>query len=335
MTDWFSSFSTPSTPGPLTVSVRTLSKAIEETLMSYTRHDLAVVLADELELSWTGVDIEPADLALTKRDVIRDYTARWEVPQLVGLARRIVAELDFPTDHLNPLLTEYDKGGGVRSPVKNLIFAANGPKPELVLKDAVSNDIQITRNAEHCLIYERDVPADGLTYLHLIDWWRDQQHLGATTPDTDVGRHLHIRLKQSLGDNPAEQLVLETYAKRYRNSFNIPALIPQVYLHYDPYTTNARLERGEVGKVLKRQRMDFLLLFSSRHRVVIEVDGRQHYADDSGRARTDLYAQMVAEDRRLRLTGYDVYRFGGAELIRPDATDMLTDFFDRLTSLMS
>ncbi|WP_218220340.1 hypothetical protein [Nesterenkonia sp. Act20] len=66
------------------------------------------------------------------------------------------------------------------------------------------------------------------------------------------------------------------------------------------------------GSPLLRQRMDFLLLFSSRHRVVIEVDGKQHYASGD-KASPALYSEMVAEDRRLRLAGYEVYRFGGAE----------------------
>lgn len=31
------------------------------------------------------------------------------------------------------------------SKIKNIIFAANGPKPEIVLKDATTNDIQIVK----------------------------------------------------------------------------------------------------------------------------------------------------------------------------------------------
>jgi hypothetical protein len=41
---------------------------------------------------------------------------------------------------------------------------------------------------------------------------------------------------------------------------------------------------------------------------------------------------MVAEDRRLRLAGYEVYRFGGAEL-SPDDLDAparVERFFDEL-----
>ena len=39
---------------------------------------------------------------------------------------------------------------------------------------------------------------------------------------------------------------------------------------------------------------------------------------------------MVSEDRRLRLRGYEVYRFGGYELSRPGAADMFREFFDEL-----
>jgi very-short-patch-repair endonuclease len=60
--------------------------------------------------------------------------------------------------------------------------------------------------------------------------------------------------------------------------------------------------------------MDFLLLLPLGVRVVIEVDGKHHYADGGGRANPSLYAAMVAADRDLRLAGYEVYRFGAAEL---------------------
>lgn len=60
--------------------------------------------------------------------------------------------------------------------------------------------------------------------------------------------------------------------------------------------------------------MDFLLLLPSRVRVVIECDGQQHYADDTGKASPRRYAEMMATDRDLRLKGYEIYRFGGAEL---------------------
>jgi len=75
--------------------------------------------------------------------------------------------------------------------------------------------------------------------------------------------------------------------------------------------------------------MDFLLLVPGGGRVVIEVDGKQHYAEGDA-ASPRLYSQMVAEDRRLRLRGYEVYRFGGFELSQPSAPTMLRTFFTDL-----
>jgi len=77
--------------------------------------------------------------------------------------------------------------------------------------------------------------------------------------------------------------------------------------------------------------MDFLLLLPHRARVVIECDGKQHYADADGRADPRQYADMMRTDRDLRLKGYEVYRFGGAELAGDSgAQHLLNAFFDRL-----
>jgi very-short-patch-repair endonuclease len=85
-----------------------------------------------------------------------------------------------------------------------------------------------------------------------------------------------------------------------------------------------------------RERMDFLLLLPRGVRIVLEVDGQQHYAEGTNRgapASPRLYSEMVAEDRRLRLRGYEVYRFGGYELGAASSDDMLREFFDELLAL--
>ncbi len=75
--------------------------------------------------------------------------------------------------------------------------------------------------------------------------------------------------------------------------------------------------------------MDFLLLFSSFERIVIEVDGQQHYSDE-GKPSPQKYAEMVSADRQLRLNGYEVYRFGGAELPDDIGESVVADFFTSL-----
>ncbi|MBC3842055.1 hypothetical protein GXW82_23300 [Streptacidiphilus sp. 4-A2] len=218
---------------------------------------------------------------------------------------------------------------GVAGQPKNLIFAADGPKHRMVLSDAINNDVQVVANADFCLVYDRPLDAGGLTWRQLTEWWADREGLSGWTDDK-VSQSLYARLGQSLND--AEMVILRRYSQRYVDvGADIPALIPQVYLHYDPYT---RRELGPRSSALPRQRMDFLLLFPNRIRVVIELDGKQHYADEKTHiADSRRYAGMVAEDRQLRLRGYEVYRFGGAELEDRDAAAaLLDDFFVRLAN---
>lgn len=80
---------------------------------------------------------------------------------------------------------------------------------------------------------------------------------------------------------------------------------------------------------LPRQRMDFLMLLPQRQRVVIEVDGKQHFSKD-GQPSLDVYADMVSADRELRLAGYEIFRFGANETTRRDHVARLTAFFERL-----
>ncbi|EYR61863.1 hypothetical protein N866_15010 [Actinotalea ferrariae CF5-4] len=332
---WGASEPTPS-QARLVVSTRTLSAAIEEALIgTFTRAALEVVLAEELRLTWNDSEHAPSS-AESKRDVIRGYTAGWSVPELVALASRLAAEVAVAPHFLGPLrelISEYERGGGVVGPTKNLIFAANGPKPEIVLRDAVNNDIEIVANADYCLVYAEPVPPEGLSFARLIQWWREREAVPRDVSDREVGLRLHNRFLESL-DSPPERVLFEVYAGRYKASFDIPALIPQVYLHYDPY--DQRMRRALKGPApLARQRMDFLLLFTDRRRVVIEVDGKQHYADGTT-ASPSRYAAMVSEDRRLRLAGYEVYRFGGNELNgTPASKAMVEDFFEQLTERMA
>ena len=75
--------------------------------------------------------------------------------------------------------------------------------------------------------------------------------------------------------------------------------------------------------------MDFLILFSHAERVVIEIDGKQHYADNNGNASPQKYAEMVEADRQLKLAGYDVYRFGGYELNNQQQGAVIVEQFFR------
>lgn len=246
----------------------------------------------------------------------------WKLPELLQLGHDVAAVYDNHRD-LNHLLG-LGSPGRVRGEMKNLIFAADGPKPRIVISDAINNDLQIVENAEHCLVYDRPLAETGLTWRQLTAWWARSDSLDGEDERT-AGRGLYARLLKCMDPKGAERFVFERYCARYRtHGFDIPALIPQVYLHYDPYSRRA-------GGTLTRQRMDFLLLLDYRRRVVLEVDGIQHYADSEGRASPARYAEMVAADRELRLAGYEVYRLGGHEIAnRRQAADVLDKLFENL-----
>ena len=145
--------------------------------------------------------------------------------------------------------------------------------------------VEVTKNAEHCLFYDRPLTDAGLAWADLVE-------------------------SDSRPDDGAK----------------LPALLPQVYLHYDPKTGR---EREGQPSMLMRERMSFLLLLPRGVRIVLKVDGKQHHAEGDT-ASPNPYSEMVLEDRRLKLRGYEVYRFGGHELTMPGAADMLRKFFGEL-----
>jgi len=225
---------------------------------------------------------------------------------------------------------------GVAGSAKNLIFASIGEKPELIFRDAINNDVEIRKHADKCLIYDRPL-LSGLKWVTMAAWWQQREGL----PDLAAARKaLGERLMRSveLTTSPGEYSIFRTYYEAFAQKLgdDLPALIPQVYLHYDPLTAR---QRGD-EKVLERQRMDFLLLLDGNIRVVIEVDGKQHYAEGE-KASPRLYAALVAEDRRLRLAGYELYRFGASEFedamldddrytVGPLTRRLVTEFFEKL-----
>ncbi|WP_456849331.1 AbiJ-related protein [Bradyrhizobium sp. USDA 4504] len=211
---------------------------------------------------------------------------------------------------------------GVSGRPKNLIFASRGPKPEIGFADAINNDIVILSGEESCLIYDRQIGSNGLLWSDLVAWWSE------LVPEGNAAG-LGSRLQQSLSSD-GEKNFFGTYFKRYRSSLgdNLPALLPQVYLHYDPAVVKTLRHRLP----LQRQRMDFLLLLPGRQRVVIEVDGKHHFSEDN-RPSLRVYSDMVSADRELRLAGYEIYRFAANEVVGDGAEARIADFFDKLFRL--
>ncbi len=183
--------------------------------------------------------------------------------------------------------------------MRNLIFAPLGKKPDIVIDDAIENDLKIVGDTDNCLFYNFEPNIDGLSWNMLIKWWKPK------AANENVQKDLFERLLNSL-DSQIEKTFFIQYYKIYEKNDDFPALIPQVYLHYDPHAKNWR---GN-SIVYTHQRMDFLMLLPNGVRIVIEIDGQQHYSEGD-KASPKLYAQMAVDTRELQLKGYEVYRFGG------------------------
>lgn len=293
--------------------VAAVAEAIAEHVKSY---DVAA-LCDSLDMP-AHPDAE-ADPFRSKRVYVSSRLQAVEVDRVVVIARRFLE--DFDDAELATLVGRY-RAPGPGGAVKNLIFGSTR-KPDLVLTDALSNDLALV-NVDEALLYDGGIPDEGLAWGALVKFVLPSE---AGADLLAAGRTLHKRLHECLSSD-AERNLLHIYASRYGTlGFDQPALVPQVWLHYDPKSASQR----EGGSPLARQRMDFLLLLPGRRRVVLEVDGKHHYADDDGRASPGRYAEMVRADRDLRLAGYEVFRFGGAELVDRDAAARtLGAFFQRL-----
>lgn len=207
--------------------------------------------------------------------------------------------------------------------LKNLIFAPLGQKPDIVIDNSISNELKLVGNTDNCLLYNFESNADGLLWNTLIKWWESIDE----EKKIDSEMKLYHRLKESL-DSDIEKVFFRTYYSYYRHPVkkDVPALVPQVFLHYDPRSKYQR--NGQV--VYSHQRMDFLMLLPDGVQLVFELDGQQHYSEN-GKAVPRLYAEMVKDDRDLRLKGYEVYRFGGFEFLNEkNSKQMIRTFFDSL-----
>ena len=205
---------------------------------------------------------------------------------------------------------------------KNLIFASPS-KPDIRITDAIDNDIEIVTGAGEVLVYDRPTH-EGVLWGDLQAWWKDTQRL---TDDEEAKSTLYDRLLGSMPENsPPQRNLFKAYHHIHAGAVpRLPALLPEVWLHWDPKTIRERGSEAMLGF-----RMDFLLLLPHGHRVVLEVDGATHYSTGD-RPDPAAYAKGARADRELKLARYEVFRFGATELQHPrNAEPMLRRFFTDL-----
>lgn len=259
---------------------------------------------------------------LVSADVIPDEPAQRRIVNTVNPHLRSVgAELrETGIDEGYPIFSVVSTQSARTGQPLNVIFASK-TKPDIRFLDAINNKIEVLESIDDVLAYDRRIGGDGIRWRDLQAWWRDKQKL---TSDTEAKKSLYQRLKRSLPDNsPPQRNLFELYHELHGSAVpDLPALMPEVWLHWDPKTVR---DRGP--QALLRFRMDFLMLMPQTQRVVIEVDGSQHFATD-GRPDGIKYAANMRADRDLKLSGYEVFRFGATELHdRERARAVLKQFF--------
>jgi very-short-patch-repair endonuclease len=262
---------------------------------------------------------------LVSADVIPDEPAQRRIVDIVnphlhsaGVELRQTGE-----DEGYPVFSIVSTQAARNRQAKNLIFASR-EKPDIRFRDAVNNDIEIVGNADKVLDYEKSIGSDGLRWRDLQAWWMDREQF---TDAAEAKKSLYKRLTTCLPpSSPPQRNLYELYHEIHGSAVpDLPALLPEVWLHWDWKTVR---DRGP--KALLRFRMDFLLLLPRGQRVVIEVDGSQHYSSD-GKPDGAKYATNMRADRDLKLSGYEVFRFGATELQdRERARALLQQFFANL-----
>ncbi len=103
------------------------------------------------------------------------------------------------------------------------------------------------------LVYDRPISIDGLRWRDLQLWWSETNQI---TDSEEAKKTLYQRLCESLPANsPPQALLFDAFYRGFGPAVpNLPALLPEVWLHWDPKTVK---ERGP--QALLRFRMDFLL----------------------------------------------------------------------------
>ena len=228
---------------------------------------------------------------------------------------------------------ELEELSGVRGTIQGIVFAAVG-KPDLIFTDFLNQNVVIPVDETKYLYYDQRIDTNGLKWGPLKQWYEDN-HL-----PTDIGFTDRLQSSVEHCGSPIERKLFAAYLELVEEfGEDVPALLPQVYLYYD-----SKVQREQLKKIFDHQCMDFLMILSESRRVVIELDGIQHYAEDEevnlpGKphahiASVSRYADMVSAQRDMTLAGYEVYRFGGKELYNDEEANRLVkqffkDLFDK------
>lgn len=178
---------------------------------------------------------------LASADFIPDESSQRRVVEAASPhLRSIGAELrETGTDGGYPVFSVVSTRPGRGGRPKNLIFATLG-KPDIRFSDAIDNDIEIVGDVDKVLVYDQPIGASGIRWCDLQAWWKDAQGIA----DDEGKKSLYQRLIKSLPSNSPRSGTYSTSTTRSTAapSPSLPALLPEIWLHWDHKTVQ---ERGE------------------------------------------------------------------------------------------
>ncbi|MCV5990378.1 hypothetical protein OFO94_30415, partial [Escherichia coli] len=89
------------------------------------------------------------------------------------------------------------------------------------------------------LIYDRPLSTEGLSWRELQAWWAD---FICEENSEEAKISLYRRLQQSLpNSSPPQKKFFKEFFRQYRSAiYDLPALLPEVWLHWDPKTVSER-----------------------------------------------------------------------------------------------
>jgi hypothetical protein len=240
--------------------------------------------------------------------------------RLIDLSKAVIEDLKDSFTTRNSLLAlESELGFSPTRLDRIYVVFATDKKPDIVIKDLIKGQIDI-KDGGGGLIFHDYLGRESLSWGRLINWFEHNyfdRMLGSTPQN-----QLRDRLLDAVSkDSPAEQAFFRTYWDYTIQDYDMVALLPQVWLQYDARTAS---QRGGTS-AFKHQRMDFMLLLKNNRSLIIEIDGRDHYARvlnprpaeykyDIYVADPDRYADMMAEDRAMKFAGYEVLRYGAKKI---------------------
>lgn len=102
-----------------------------------------------------------------------------------------------------------------------MIFAPLNKKPDIVIEDAIDNDLKIAGDTGDCLFYTFGPNSNGLSWSELVEWWKTKTK--STARNADIKNELFVRLRDSL-DSEAERIFFKEYYMSYKDCKDFPGI---------------------------------------------------------------------------------------------------------------